>query len=64
MHAPFLASLRATGLMMRFSIVGLSVSLLVAGGLATFIEAQVADLLLNSVAAQAADEVDHLALTG
>ena len=60
----FVARVHAIGLVMRFSIVGLSVGLLVAGGLAWIIEAQVTDLLLNAVAARAADQVDHLGLTG
>ncbi len=49
---------------MRFSIVGLTVGLLVAGVLAWFIEAQLTDILLSAVAARAADQVDHLGLTG
>jgi diguanylate cyclase (GGDEF)-like protein len=61
---PFFARIHATGLIMRFSIVGLTVGLLVAGGLAWLIEAQLTDLLLTSVAARAADQVDHLGLTG
>src|ERR1700730_701916 len=60
----FFARVHAIGLVMRFSIVGLSVGLLVAGGLAWFIEAQFTDILLRSVAAQTADLVDNLALTG
>jgi hypothetical protein len=60
----FLARIRATGLVMRFSIVGVSLSLLIAGGLASIIEAQLTDLLLTSVGARAADQVDHLGLTG
>jgi len=59
-----LSRVHATGLVMRFSIVGLTVGLLVAGGLAWFIEAQLTDLLLTSVAARAAEQVDHLGLTG
>src|SRR6266581_1086315 len=60
----FLTRVNATGLVARFSIVGLTVGILVAGGLAWFIEAQLTDLLLTNVAARAADQVDHLALTG
>src|SRR5437879_3979662 len=59
-----LTRIYATGLVMRFSIVGLTVGLLVAGGLAWFIEAQLTDLLLTTVAARAADQVDHLGMTG
>jgi diguanylate cyclase (GGDEF)-like protein len=54
----------AMGLVMRFSIVGLSVGLLVAGGLAWFIDGQLTEVLLTSVAARAADQVDHLSLIG
>jgi diguanylate cyclase (GGDEF)-like protein len=56
--------LRNVGLVARFSIVGLTVSLLVAAGMAWFVEAQVTSLLLANIAARAADQVDHLALTG
>ena len=55
---------RRLGLLARFSIVGLTVGVLVAGGLAWFIEARVTDLLLANVAARAADQVDHLGPTG
>src|SRR5579859_2650717 len=60
----FFARVRAMGLIMRFSIVGLTVGLLVAGGLAWFVDAQLTDLLLGSVAARASDQVDRLGLTG
>jgi len=54
-----LTRIYATGLVMRFSIVGLTVALLVAGGLAWFIEAQLTDLLLTTVAARAATQVSN-----
>ncbi|HEV7662291.1 MAG TPA: EAL domain-containing protein, partial [Chloroflexota bacterium] len=52
------------GLIARFSIVGVTVSVLVAGSLAAFIETQVSTVLLANIAARAADQVDHLGLTG
>jgi diguanylate cyclase (GGDEF)-like protein len=55
---------RNVGLVARFSIVGLTVSMLVAAGMAWFVETQVTSLLLANVAARAADQVDHLELTG
>jgi diguanylate cyclase (GGDEF)-like protein len=56
--------LRRLGLLARFTIVGLVVGALVAGGLAWSIEARMTDLLLADVAARAADQVDHLGLAG
>jgi hypothetical protein len=44
---------RHIGLVARFSIVGLTVSLLVAAGMAWFVESQVTSLLLANVAARA-----------
>jgi diguanylate cyclase (GGDEF)-like protein len=52
------------GLLARFSIVGLTVGVLVAGSLAWFVENQLTQLLLDNLEARVADQVDHLALTG
>src|SRR5450755_2502911 len=55
---------RHIGLVARFSIVGLTVGVLVAGTMAWFIETQLTDLLLTNVAARASDQVERLGLTG
>ena len=55
---------RHMGLVARFSIVGLTVGVLVAGTMAWFIETQLTDLLLTNVAARASDQVERLGLTG
>ena len=52
------------GLVARFSIVGLTVGMLIAGTMAWFIETQLTDLLLTNVAARATDQVERLGLTG
>ncbi|HLZ26189.1 MAG TPA: EAL domain-containing protein [Chloroflexota bacterium] len=56
--------MRHIGLVARFSIVGLTVGMLVAGTMAWFIETQLTDLLLTNVAARASDQVERLGLTG
>ncbi|MGI9146451.1 MAG: putative bifunctional diguanylate cyclase/phosphodiesterase [Chloroflexota bacterium] len=48
----------------RFSLVGLIVGIVVATGIAWFVEARVTDLLLTNVAERAADQVDHLVPAG
>ena len=59
-----LERVRHMGLVARFSIVGLTVGVLVAGTMAWFIETQLTDLLLTNVAARASDQVERLGLTG
>src|SRR5579859_695352 len=59
-----LKRMRHIGLVARFSIVGLTVGMLVAGTMAWFIETQLTDLLLTNVAARASDQVERLGLTG
>jgi diguanylate cyclase (GGDEF)-like protein len=55
---------RRMGLVARFSMVGLTVGVLVAGAMAWFVETQLTDLLLTNVAARASDQVERLGLTG
>src|SRR5579859_1073625 len=59
-----LKRMRHIGLVARFSIVGLTVGVLVAGTMAWFIETQLTGLLLTNVAARASDQVERLGLTG
>ena len=56
--------LRHLGLVARFSMVGLTVGVLVAGTMAWFIETRLTDLLLTNIAARASDQVERLGLTG
>jgi len=56
--------IRHLGLVARFSMVGLTVGVLVAGTMAWFIETRLTDLLLTTIAARASDQVERLGLTG
>lgn len=57
MLGPLVRRIHPPGLVARFTLVGLAVGLLVASGLAWFIEVRLSDLLLTEVVARAIDQV-------